>query len=80
MLYSLLKHHRPLLPIIFIYIMDNELCPFTHNIMFDEAEETPHLCTKQRHATLLEEMLLCKTLHKYIEVDQVLVHNIGCVH
>jgi hypothetical protein len=42
MLYSLLKNHRPLLPITFIYIMDNELCPFTHNIMFDEAEETPH--------------------------------------
>lgn len=60
--------------------MDNELCPFTHNIMFDEAEETRHLCTKHRHATLLEEMLLCKTLHKYIEVDQVLVHNIGYVH
>jgi hypothetical protein len=47
--------------------MDKELCPFTHNsIMFDEAEETPHLSTKQRHATVLEEMLLCKTLLKYI--------------
>jgi len=39
-LYKILKHHKPYQPITFIYIVDNELRPFTHNIMFDEAKET----------------------------------------
>jgi hypothetical protein len=65
-LYSLLKHHKPLLPITFIYIVDNELCPFTHNIMFDEAEETFLICVQK--SVMLLYWRRCFCVKRYVNI------------
>jgi len=46
--------------------MDNELCPFTHNIMFDEAEE--RLLIFVQNSVMLLYWKRCFCVKRYVNI------------